>query len=128
MLVRVRIIGALFDFEDHGVFFSDDHAVPDAGLDVDEWRVFVEQVAGKNVATFAEDEEFELSGNEGKGFGRVWLWVTVGLNVGARLHEVEQALDACFLAALDGKDDAKTWAFPGGFFAERECVFVECEN
>ena len=101
------IVGTLFDLEDDGVFLMDDHAVPGAGLDIDEaGAFFFQHPAVLDLSGFGEEEDFELTLEEANGLGGVGLGVAVGLDVGAGLEEVGKALDAGFLAALDGKNDA----------------------
>ena len=54
----------MFDFEDDGVWFFDDHAVPDTGFEVYERGAWGEVVARYDRAVGIEDEDFEGAGDE----------------------------------------------------------------
>jgi len=116
LLVGGGIVGAGLDLEDGGVLIDGQEGVPDIGLEIGEAAgvAGVQECAILHGTLVIEEEEGDGSVDDDDGFDRVGLWVAVGPDIGARLHEIDEALDLALIGAMDGLHHASARTGAGG--------------
>lgn len=130
LLVGDGVVGAGLDLDDGGVFIEGKERVPDVGLEVDEaTRVArAQECAIVHVAVILKEEEGDGAVDDDDGLGGLGLGMAVGAHVGARLHEVDEALHLALIGAMDGLHDAEAGAGPRGREARCEKLGIAKED